>query len=137
MSVSPGLPSRRTVLTVGAGAAAVGVLSACSAGGATAPSPAPTTSTGPLASLTDIADGGAIVVQDVLLARKGDTVIGHSAVCTHQGCTVAAPQTGDQLTCPCHGSEFNAVTGAVLRGPASAPLPEIAVTVKKGEIFRA
>lgn len=131
------LPNRRQALTAGGGALTLTVLAGCGSSPNSAPSAATTTSAGPLASLTDIADGGAIVVQDVLLARSGNTVVGHSAICTHRGCTVAAPQTGDQVTCPCHGSQFDAETGAVLRGPATAPLPKVAVTVKRGVISRA
>jgi Rieske Fe-S protein len=51
-----------------------------------------------------------------------------SAVCTHQGCTVAGVE-GGRIVCPCHGSQFDISTGAVLQGPATQPLPEKKVTV--------
>ena len=51
-----------------------------------------------------------------------------SAVCTHQGCTVAGVE-GGRIVCPCHGSQFDISTGAVVQGPATQPLPEKKVTV--------
>ncbi|MET9613313.1 Rieske (2Fe-2S) protein [Kitasatospora indigofera] len=54
-----------------------------------------------------------------------------SSVCTHSGCAVDAPKNG-QMYCPCHGSKFDAATGAVINGPATKPLPKYAVT-KEGD----
>jgi len=51
----------------------------------------------------------------------------HSATCTHQGC-VTAPD-GTSLACPCHGSRFDALTGAVQNGPATKPLAAWPVSV--------
>ncbi|GAA4852577.1 Rieske 2Fe-2S domain-containing protein [Kitasatospora terrestris] len=56
---------------------------------------------------------------------------GFSSICTHSGCTVNAPKNGE-LYCPCHGSKFNATTGAVITGPATKPLPKYTVT-KNGD----
>ena len=39
--------------------------------------------------------------------------------CTHQGCNVALEKA--ELVCPCHGSIFQASTGAVISGPNGAP----------------
>lgn len=44
-----------------------------------------------------------------------------SATCTHMGCTVAFNDAERSWDCPCHGSRFD-VDGAVLEGPANAPL---------------
>jgi Rieske Fe-S protein len=52
-----------------------------------------------------------------------------SAVCTHQGCTVANIK-GKDINCTCHGSQFSTVDGSVVNGPATKPLPELKVTVK-------
>ena len=84
-------------------------------------------------SAVEFKDGG----QDAVLVRleSGDFAA-YSAVCTHQGCTVAY-QKG-QLACPCHGSVFDPANGAeVVTGPAQSPLPEIPIEVKGGQVLRA
>ncbi len=91
-----------------------------------------------IAKLADIPDGGSLVVangtQQIALAKKADgTVVAHTAVCTHQGCTVKA--SGAVLACPCHGSAFEALTGAVTSGPAKSPLAEIAVEIDKESVY--
>jgi Rieske Fe-S protein len=58
-----------------------------------------------------------------------------SAICTHEGCTVL--RSGNRLDCPCHGSVFDALTGAVLNGPAAEPLPRIPVRVTGGKVVLA
>nr|WP_280726486.1 Rieske (2Fe-2S) protein [Kitasatospora sp. MAA4] len=78
--------------------------------------------------------GGSATVKD---PSSGDAVYivqptagqycGLSSICTHAGCTVDPPKNG-QLSCPCHGSRFDAGTGAVLNGPAVKPLPKYTVT---------
>jgi Rieske Fe-S protein len=56
-----------------------------------------------------------------------------SAICTHQGCTVAEVRAGT-INCPCHGSRFSAVDGSVVNGPAARPLRPVAVTVAGTDI---
>lgn len=141
---------RRTVLTAGGGVAVAAAVAACSSSpsagsGTSTPSAGSGTNSsgtgssgtggGPLAAVADIPDGGSLVVDGVLLARTGDKVVGHSDVCTHKQCKVAA--AGAQGKCPCHGSVYNASTGEVIQGPAPSPLPEVAVTVKNGSVYRA
>lgn len=62
----------------------------------------------------------------IVLQPSAGRFVAHSAVCTHAGCTVRY-SGGDLLVCPCHGAEFNAQSGAVLRGPARYPLTAIQV----------
>ena len=72
----------------------------------------------------------------VLIHLQNGKFAAYSAVCTHQGCTVAY-QNG-QLFCPCHGSVFDPSRGgAVLSGPAPSPLPRIPVKVQRGGVYRA
>ncbi|GIG20464.1 hypothetical protein Cch01nite_11880 [Cellulomonas chitinilytica] len=90
-----------------------------------------------LAPLDDVPDGGGLVLADqkVVLTRDGATVHAFSAVCTHQGCLVRDVR-GGEIHCPCHGSAFDATTGDVVQGPASTPLPPVAVEVRDGEVVR-
>jgi thiosulfate dehydrogenase [quinone] large subunit len=81
---------------------------------------------------TDAATGNpAFVVHE-----QSGSVAAFSAICTHAGCTVAYNGPSDQFQCPCHGSVFNASTGAVENGPATSPLPSIPVVVDAGVVYR-
>lgn len=91
-----------------------------------------------LAAVADVPDGGGLVLaeQHVVLTRTGDQVHAFSATCTHQGCTVDGVTDG-RITCPCHGSAFDATTGMVVQGPATTALAPVAVTVADGDVTRA
>ena len=41
-----------------------------------------------------------------------------------------------EIVCACHGSKFSAEDCSVVTGPATAPLSEIAVQVKDGDVVR-
>ncbi|WP_024286072.1 Rieske (2Fe-2S) protein [Cellulomonas sp. KRMCY2] len=137
---------RRHFLVAGAGVAGACVLVACSPG---AGSPEPTGGTGgsqatpggPLVALADVPVGGAVSAKtgagdDIVIAQPQEgTVVAFSAICTHQGCVVAPD--GAELVCPCHGSVYEAATGANVSGPAPLPLPAFAVEVKDGQVVEA
>lgn len=53
----------------------------------------------------------------------------------HQGCRVSSV-IGGTIDCACHGSRFNAQTGAVVQGPATRALPVVPVTVQGEQIVR-
>ena len=61
------------------------------------------------------------------------TIVAFTAICTHMGCTVMP--AGTEFQCPCHGSVYNAATGAVMQGPAPAPLAKIPTHVVAGEVM--
>lgn len=87
----------------------------------TSDDPAPA---GAIAKAADVPVGGAVSANldgaPVLITQPtAGTFVGLSAICTHQGCTVAPDD--DHLTCPCHGSTFD-LDGVATRGPASEPL---------------
>ena len=51
--------------------------------------------------------------------------------CTHMGCSLAKGKLdGTTVTCPCHGSQFNVTSGAVVRGPAKRPVRSRLVRVE-------
>jgi Rieske Fe-S protein len=87
-----------------------------------------------LAPVADIPDGGGVIVGTVVVTRSGSQVHAFSAICTHQGCQVNQV-SGGKIDCPCHGSVFDASTGAVVAGPAPSPLPPVAIAVHNGEVF--
>lgn len=96
---------------------------------------------GGIASVSEVRPGSAAKFEDagnpaVLVHLENGDFVAYSAVCTHQGCTVA--YNDGQLACPCHGSIFDPADGAaVVNGPAQQPLPEIPVEVRGGEVFKA
>ncbi|WP_371484568.1 Rieske (2Fe-2S) protein [Kitasatospora sp. NBC_00315] len=75
------------------------------------------------AQVKDPVSGDAVYI----VQPKAGQYCGFSSICTHAGCAVAAPKDG-QMYCPCHGSKFDAATGAVITGPATKPLPKYTVT---------
>lgn len=89
-----------------------------------------------LASVAKVPVGGGLITSGVVLVRSGNSVKAFSATCTHLGCQVTKV-SGGKIFCPCHGSVFNASTGAVVQGPASSPLPPVQVTVRNGEVYPA
>ena len=118
------------------GSDAVQDASTTSAANAYGPDPV-TDAARPIARLADVPDGGGLVLGDehVVLTRSGDQVVGLSATCTHQGCTVDSVANG-VVSCPCHGSTFDAANGEVVTGPATRPLDVVDVEVRDGAVYR-
>jgi Rieske Fe-S protein len=159
-SVRPGGLSRRaTVPLIAAAVGASGYLiaacssdsstddaTASSAASAAAPSAASTAAATSsessdegteLATLDQVPAGGGVILKDqkiVLTRTSGNDVKGFSAVCTHQGCLVGEVANGT-INCPCHGSKYDASTGAVVNGPATAGLKSVPVTVRDNEVY--
>ncbi|MFJ9843988.1 ubiquinol-cytochrome c reductase iron-sulfur subunit [Kitasatospora sp. NPDC101155] len=105
--------------------------SAAPASAVTAPAPS---AHGPSVPAADVPVGGSAQVKDpatgdavYIVQPKAGQYCALSSVCTHSGCAVDAPKNG-QLYCPCHGSRFDAATGAVVNGPAVKPLPRYTVS---------
>jgi Rieske Fe-S protein len=133
--------SRRTFIAGTATMGAVGVVAACAPQTAAGGRGGTVGSAGPgvtLVALADVPVGGSVAVttpsgDPVIVSQPtAGTAAAFSAVCTHQGCLVTP--RGADLVCPCHGSVFDAKTGAVLQSPATRPLPSVPVTVQNGEV---
>ncbi|MEV5875004.1 Rieske 2Fe-2S domain-containing protein [Streptomyces sp. NPDC052101] len=128
--------SRRTVLRGAAVAPVAGLgLAACSApgqGSAAAP-----TAPVDLGAESKVSKGAAKLYRDhnVVVSRDGSgTLKAYSTICTHAGCPINKLQ-GTTLICPCHGSQFDAVTGKVVQAPATEPLAELPVKTTNGRII--
>lgn len=137
-------PNRRQVLCglVAALVAGGAVTTACSSpssasGGTTTTDTQPKAAAGTeIAKLAAVPVGGGLLVDEpggsgsklLLVQPSAGEVKAFSATCPHQGVTVAVPQ-GGTITCPGHGSQFNATSGAVTRGPATSGLTAVNVKV--------
>jgi Rieske Fe-S protein len=95
-----------------------------------------------IARASEVPPGTALMFKDsggnpaVLVHLRMGSFVAYSAVCTHEGCTVA--YRNGQLACPCHGSIFDPAHNArVVHGPARLPLPEIPINVRDGRVVRA
>jgi thiosulfate dehydrogenase [quinone] large subunit len=96
--------------------------------GGTRIGPAAEVPVGGAASFRDPGTGDpAIVVQP----RRG-TFLAFDAVCPHAGCIVSYEASQAMFVCPCHGSEFNGRTGAVIAGPAPRGLTPIRIAEGPG-----
>jgi cytochrome b6-f complex iron-sulfur subunit len=73
--------------------------------------------------------GGFILTKGIyVICTAPSTYIALSSICTHQGCTVNFSSSSDQFSCPCHGGMFD-ISGKVVKGPPSSPLPKYSVTL--------
>jgi Rieske Fe-S protein len=138
-------PNRRAIIAALPGLVLLpGVIAACSSStsppSATQPSGQPAQSSAAAANGVQVQQsqvpvGAAIVVAGpppyVVAQPTEGQFVAFSAACTHRGTTVTAGN-GTTLVCPAHGSQFNAATGAVLKGPANQPLASAQVTAANG-----
>jgi nitrite reductase/ring-hydroxylating ferredoxin subunit len=92
-----------------------------------------------LATTGEIPVGGGMTLTDVRIVitqpRRGE-FRAFSAVCTHEGQTVGRVED-NTITCLFHGSQYDAATGKVTTGPATAALAPLEIAVRSGSIVRA
>jgi thiosulfate dehydrogenase [quinone] large subunit len=137
---------RRSVLRVGiTGALAVGFAGA----GRFFAKAAPATSTSAAGKGTKIVKLASLKVgaarnfvasngAPAILFRTKTGVFAYSAICTHQGCTVAYSAASKTMKCPCHQAEFDPNKSAkVVNGPAVNPLGKVKVAVKGAWVIEA
>ena len=141
------LATRRGVLAGVGLVGLAGVITACGAGGSSS-APAESTAASSAAA-SSAAAANALAATSAIPVGSG-TVFGgpkvvvtqptagefkaFSAVCTHMGCIVSQVSNGT-IDCPCHGSQYNMTTGAVVAGPAPSPLPAAQIKVSGNSIF--
>ena len=122
----PGGPARRTVLGVAGTTGAAAALGACGSDGAGGTSTGGATAGGASDPVSvPVADvpvgGGKVVGQSVVAQPTEGSFTAFSSTCPHAGCAVSEVTNGT-IICPCHGSQFDASTGDVTGGPATAGL---------------
>ena len=134
-------PTRRRVLGLAAVVGAAGLAAACgggsdstagsSTGNSSDPAPASSSSAGGgggaggggAKALTKTADvplhGGKILEGPKIVVTQPDQGVfkAFTAVCTHMACIVGSVED-NVISCPCHGSQYNAKNGQVEAGPA-------------------
>ncbi len=60
---------------------------------------------------------------------SASTYVAFTSRCQHDGCEVGLPDDRGVITCPCHGSQYDA-EGRKLRGPTPRDLPRVEVKVE-------
>ncbi len=129
---------RRTVFQLGVSALALGGVAACSTpmtgthqGTGSTGDGASSSSAVVRVPLSSIPVGGGLIDatdQVVVTQASAGQYRAFSAVCQHMGCVVGSI-VGKKIVCPCHGSAYSIVDGAVLNGPSTKPLiPKTATT---------
>jgi thiosulfate dehydrogenase [quinone] large subunit len=118
-----------------------GTTSTTAPAGVTAPAGATTTSTSTAAGqviglASQVPVGGAATFTDpatgdpgLVLQLTKDQFVAYDAICPHAGCTVGYSPGAKLIVCPCHGSEFDPTTGAVVNPPAPRGLTPIHVAL--------
>jgi Rieske Fe-S protein len=143
VDITPPSSSRRTVLGGAAVLGAGAVLAAC--GGPSTPSndATGTSTAGGSSGETSLGKASAVPVGSGIIVAAAKAVVTQPVAgeyrafdytCTHKGCPVSKI-AGETISCLCHGSQFSAKDGSVLKGPATTGLAALAVTEKNGELF--
>lgn len=88
-----------------------------------------------VASSAEVAEGDLAAFdvggERVAIANVGGAFHAFGDTCTHLQCSLAEGELeGTVVTCPCHGSQFDVTSGAVLRGPAQEPVRSYAARVE-------
>ncbi|HXX88024.1 MAG TPA: non-heme iron oxygenase ferredoxin subunit [Candidatus Acidoferrum sp.] len=72
----------------------------------------------------------------ILVANISGKYYAIGNVCTHMGCSLSDGKLfGENVECPCHGSNYNVKTGNLVKGPAKKPEPAYQVKVEGGQVL--
>lgn len=92
-----------------------------------------------LVATDEVPVGGGVVLRDELVVvtqPRAGQFEAFTATCTHQGNPVGVVED-NTITCQFHGSQYDASTGEVTRGPATTGLTPVRIRVRKGQVLRA
>ena len=146
--------NRRQILVAGAAGAAIAGVAACSPSPnpeqsqeaqPASESPVPANTSGVIATTNDVPVGSVFKFTDpnsglpaYLLQPAAGTFIAYSSKCTHQGCVVEAYPDANAFKCPCHGANYDLVTGepdeVTAKNITANGLAKIPVTVTGDQI---
>ena len=71
----------------------------------------------------------------IAVANVDGTFYAFDDTCTHMACSLAGGDLEETtVICPCHGSEFDVTSGAVLQGPAREPVGTYETRVEDGDL---
>lgn len=131
--------SRRRVIGTSAAVVAAPALAACGGDRDETDVVPELPDSGTLLGSTDtVPEGGCELFRDarvVVTQPSTGEFKAFSAECTHAGCLVDSSTSG-VIPCPCHGSEFDLSTGAVVGGGrTNVALPEVDIEVRGNEIY--
>ena len=92
-----------------------------------------------VAHVSELSPGAAraVMVGDRAIAvfRREEGWYAIDNTCPHRGCPLAEGEVEEFLvTCPCHGSQFDIRTGAVVMPPALAPVRPYRVVVQGDDV---
>lgn len=83
----------------------------------------------------EMIDAGA-AGKEICVANMGGKYYAIGNRCTHMGCLLSDGTLKEEnVTCPCHGSVFNVLTGAVVKGPAQKSEPAYRVRIEKDQVL--
>ena len=93
-----------------------------------------------VAVTADLPSGDLMLVEvedeRIVLANVGGQYYALADACTHAECPLSDGQLeGEVLECPCHGSQFDVRTGAVVSPPADEPMTRYAVRIEGNDIL--
>ncbi len=71
----------------------------------------------------------------IAVANVDGTFYAFGDTCTHMACSLAGGDLEETtVICPCHGSEFDVTSGAVLQGPARGPVETYRIRTGSGRL---